>query len=141
MTGIDRATEGQAERMAQIQAEHEAGERAVGHRDALVALLIENRRTDYPISAYLFDPPVMADAILDAGWTPPALDQLVRQKVILAVIAEHRRVRNVRSCSAGGCAWRPTRSGRNGDEAAMLARHADFNAHLADTIVDRLAQL
>ena len=40
-------------------------------REALVALLIENRSRAHPISAYLFDPHDMADAILVAGWRSP----------------------------------------------------------------------
>lgn len=61
--------------------------------------------------------------------------------VILDVIAEHRRVRNVRSCSAKGCDWRPAHPGSTSDPEATLRRHAAFNEHLASVIVERMAQL
>lgn len=58
---------------------------------------------------------------------------------VLDVIQDHRRVNNVRRCSGHGCAWRPVAAGRNGDPDAMLARHRQFNEHLANLIVRSLA--
>lgn len=80
---------------------------------------------------------------------PPAVSSLDEARgiiaanqrlVVLDVIADHRRVRNVRSCSSTGCAWRPTRSGSTSDPEDTRQRHAQFNEHIADLITERLAQ-
>lgn len=68
-------------------------------------------------------------------------EQANQRLVILDVIADHRRVRNVRSCSAKGCEWRPARPGSTSDPEATLRRHAAFNEHLASIIVERMAEL
>lgn len=50
-------------------------------REEVRRTLIDNRRTDHPISAYLFDPDVMADAIL------PILDRLTAEAAGKAQVA------------------------------------------------------
>lgn len=65
---------------------------------------------------------------------PP--DTETRVQLALAVIQDHRRVRNVRACSADGCTWKPQRPGYASDPAATLRRHEQFNEHLARLIVD-----
>lgn len=66
--------------------------------------------------------------------------QLERQApLVLDVIQEHRRINNVRSCSGHGCDWHPVSPGRNGHPESMLRRHRQFNEHLANLIVRKIA--
>lgn len=57
--------------------------------------------------------------------------------LVATILQDHRRVRNVRACTA--CAWRPDRPGYASNPEDTLRRHADFNAHLAAVIVQALS--
>ena len=59
-------------------------------REALAEFLVENRDRGRGISAYLFTPLKMADALLAAGWTRPVSDEDMIERAA-RVLAENWR--------------------------------------------------